>query len=157
MDQKHLHAYIESVEACCNQCADMLLLEKEKRQALLKNEGKRIETVLKDQQAALMRLEALEKKRMQAQKMLGFEEQDTAAEVVESLPIGPDREKLAGLIRRLKECALDLREQNRESLELARLDLKLAQSLRQQTGEAEDAGLYGPARMARSSKFNDCF
>lgn len=157
MDQNAVRAYLEAVRACRDQCRQMLELEKEKRQALLKNEGKRIEAVLKDQQAALMQLEALEKKRMQAHRDLGFSDEDTAAQVVERLPDGPDREALAQLVRSLKDCARELREQNKESLELARLDLKLARSLRARAGEPEDAGLYGPARGTGTGRFSDCF
>lgn len=161
MDSSVLKQYIEAVDQCRQQCAQMLTLEKEKRQALLKNEGKRIESVLKDQQAALMQLEALEKKRLQAHKALGFSEQDTAAQVVASLPDGPDKQKLDELIHALKECADELREQNKESLELARLDLKLAENLRAQAGEPTDAGLYGPShgtgRPTGGNDFSDCF
>ena len=114
--------YLQAVDDCAQQCVKMLEVESEKRRALMNNEGKNIEAAVKTQQAALMKLETLETRRMQLQE----------------------------------------REQNRQSLELAKLDMRLIESLRGKAGLPETgAGLYAPRKMQDrpmgSGKFNSSF
>ena len=150
--------YLQAVEDCAQQCVKMLEVESEKRRALMDNKGKAIEEAVKMQQAALMKLETLEARRIQLQTALGFDENCTVSEILDRLPEGADRE----LAQKLKECATELREQNRQSLELAKLDMRLIESLRGKAGLPETgAGLYAPSKMQDrpmgSSKFNSSF
>ena len=86
------------------------------------------------QQAALMKLETLETRRMQLQEELGFDRSMTVSEILDRLPEGPERERLRELAQSLKDAAAELREQNRQSLELAKLDIRLIESLRGKAG-----------------------
>ena len=154
--------YLQAVDDCAQQCVKMLEVESEKRRALMNNEGKNIEAAVKTQQAALMKLETLEARRIQLQTALGFDENCTVSEILDRLPEGADRERLRELAQKLKECATELREQNRQSLELAKLDMRLIESLRGKAGLPETgAGLYAPSKMQDrpmgSSKFNSSF
>ncbi len=154
--------YLQAVDDCAQQCVKMLEVESEKRRALMNNEGKNIEAAVKTQQAALMKLETLETRRMQLQEELGFDRSMTVSEILDRLPEGPERERLRELAQSLKDAAAELREQNRQSLELAKLDMRLIESLRGKAGLPETgAGLYAPSKMQDrpmgSGKFNSSF
>lgn len=154
--------YLQAVEDCAQQCVKMLEVESEKRRALMDNKGKAIEDAVKTQQAALMKLETLEARRIHLQQVLGFDENATVSQILERMPQGPERDRLRELAQSLKESAQELREQNRQSLELAKLDMRLIESLRGKAGLPETgAGLYAPSKMQDrpmgSSKFNSSF
>lgn len=156
-----MQEYIDTVSRCLEQCKEMLQLESEKRRALIKNAAQEIETVVKKQQAALMKLETLEHQRIKAQVALGYDETATAAQVLGDMPEGQQKETLSALIAKLKECAVDLKEQNKDSLELARLDLQLVESLRiDGSTSAAQSGVYSRSQASKpinSSKFNGSF
>lgn len=153
--------YIEAIEKCLNQCKEMLQLESEKRRALAVNLGKDIEDVVRKQQAALMKLETLEQQRMQAQQQLGYDSAATATQILEQMPSGPEKDRLADLVAQLRQVATDLKEQNKDSLELAKLDLRLIESLRaggQQN--TTQSGVYSRSQAAKppqGTKFNGSF
>ena len=153
--------YIDSVSRCLEQCKEMLQLESEKRRALIKNAVHEIEEVVKKQQAALMKLETLEHQRIKAQVALGYDEAATAAQILADMPEGQQKDTLSALIVKLKECAVDLKEQNKDSLELARLDLQLVESLRAGSTETTaQSGVYSRSQTSKpinSSKFDGSF
>lgn len=158
-----LLAYIAVIEECAGQCREMLALEGEKRRALMLNDAHAVEAAMKNQQAALMKLEAIEKKRVQAQQELGFAPQATAAQILQALPPSADRDRLQQAAADLKQFAQQLQEQNKESIELAKLDIRLMESVQARAGSAQTsgAGLYsrgkGPANPMGNVKFNGSY
>jgi len=132
---------------------EMLLQEKDKRQALLDNEPKKIEAVLQQQQAAMMKLKKFEQKRMDMQAELGFagmsgeeligalEKQDCEKETLD---------RLRSTLRNLRDTAEQIKELNRISTELAKKSLKFIELMQQGGGEGSD-GTYG-AQGPRDSK-----
>ena len=159
-----MQEYIELIEECAQQCREMLAIEGEKRRALMLNDAAAVEAAMNSQQAALMRLEALEKRRLQLQQELGLDPQATAAQILQSMAPSDERARLQSAAEQLRRSAQELQEQNRESMELARLDIRLMESLRARAGTAQtsSAGLYsrgrGPASPAAgSAKFNGSY
>lgn len=152
-----LTEYIAVLQECEKQCEEMLELESEKRKALTVNEGHLIETVVKNQQAALMKLEAIEKKRIQVQENLGFPQEMTAGELLAQLPQEHcQKAQLVQIAQHLKEIAQQVQEQNRQSIDLAKLDLRLIDSLRAKTStnKASNAGLYKAGKAPQASNIN---
>ncbi len=153
-----MQTYIDAVESCLEQCREMLRLESEKRRVLLTNSGKEIEAVLKNQQAALMKLEVLEKQRMTAQVAQGYDEKATASQILQMMPDGEEKQQLQQLVDQLRECAAELKKQNQSSLELARLDLQLIESLRgKQQQPVAQSGVYSRTQASKPmqpNKFN---
>lgn len=155
-----MQEYIQAVKKCVEQCKEMLVLESEKRKALATNIGKDIECVVKNQQAAIMKLETLEQQRMQAQHALGYAPNMTASDILRALPDSPDKTKLAQLIAELRQLAEDLKEQNRDCLDLAKLDLRLIESLKADVQQPPpESGVYSRTQATKpvASKFNSSF
>lgn len=134
-------SYREAVKQVKNQLRTMLETEQEKRSALLNHEIDKLEALLQAQQAMVMKLETLEKKRVAAQEAAGFGGK-TADELLEILP---EEEKacFVPLLRELTETAQQLRELNAVSLDIADTELRLIG----QFDEPAAGGRHGPYQM----------
>lgn len=119
-----LKAYLSATAQCAGQCENMLACEREKRQALLEGGGPRLERVLQEQQAAVMSLEALERKRLAAQQAAGFSENAKGDEIAAAIGDETARRELVCLLERLRTAAGQLRELNRTALEIAEKQLQ---------------------------------
>lgn len=134
-----LREYLDATARCADQCESMLGSEREKRQALLAGGGPRLESVIKEQQAAVMSLDVLERKRLGAQQALGFSEGATGDEIVSSLTDEAAKSELAALLTRLRAAAKELRELNRTAMEIAEKQLQFL-------GRANDGPTYRPGQ-----------
>ncbi len=141
---EEMKEYIEVAEKSVACCRDMLSQEQEKRRALLGNDQKRLEAVLKNQQAAVMKLDSLEKRRLAAQEKLGLGGK-SAEEVLAALPQGAQKDRLAELFGEMSGSCRELRELNKTALGIARENLRL---MEQMTGSIPQgqAGLYTRGR-----------
>lgn len=157
----NVEQYIDAVRQCAQQCRQMLALEHDKRLALVNNEGSKIQHVISQQQAALMQLETLEKRRIEIQECMGVDRSATAQKVLERLPQGKGKEELSKAIAELTANATELRRQNKDNLELARLDLQIIESLQNRNNAyPTDAGVYRPGKSAPTAlkkKFDGSF
>ena len=138
---KEFIVFLEQYE---QQLDDMLLQEKDKREALLGSDPKKIETVLQQQQAAMMKLKNLEQKRMDMQDELGFADM-SAEEMLEALEKQGCEEvgKLRSMFKNLRDTVIQIRELNKISTEFAKKNLKFIELMAQQdSGEGSD-GVYG--------------
>jgi len=117
--------------------------EREKRRALLDNNLGRLEAMLNVQQAETMKFRGLESKRIKLQSKLGLPD----VKVKELLALIADMEARTStevLFTEIADIADQIREQNRQSLELAKANLKVF-NLISQGGEAEvQSKYYGP-------------
>lgn len=134
-----LREYLDATARCAEQCEGMLQSEREKRQALLAGGGSRLESVIKQQQAAVMSLEVLERKRLGAQRAAGFPEGATGDEIAASLADEAAKSELTALLRRLRAAAKELREHNRTAIEIAEKQLQFL-------GRANDGPTYRPGQ-----------
>lgn len=139
-----LQNYIEMTEKCAQCCRELLDQEQEKRQALLGSDDKRLGAVLQAQQAAVMKLDGLEKRRIAAQSAAGFASKN-AEEVLAGLPEGAEKERLGKLFDEMRRTARELKELNKTALNIARESLYLIEAV---TGQArrEAGGTYKPGR-----------
>ena len=64
--QENIKEYKAVLEECLVECKKMLDFEAEKRKALLESDMNNLSAVLQSQQATMMRLENIEKKRVAA-------------------------------------------------------------------------------------------
>lgn len=119
-----MSAYLDATARCAEQCEAMVQSEQEKRRALLGGADGRLEQVLQEQQAAVMHLEMLERKRLAAQVEAGFPERAAGTEILSSLPEGEERDALTALLERLRLAAGELRELNHTALEIAQMQLQ---------------------------------
>lgn len=133
-----LREYLDATARCADQCESMLGSEREKRQALLEG-GPRLESVMKAQQAAVMSLDVLERKRLDAQQAAGFAEGATGDEIVSALADEAAQSELAALLTRLRAAAKELRELNRTAMEIAEKQLQFL-------GRTNDGPTYRPGQ-----------
>ena len=129
--------FLTATQRCVTQCKSMLEFEQEKRQALLSDDLDRLEDMIQAQQAAIMKLESLEKQRMEAQAKAGYHSL-TAAEIIELLEDSPDRETLERQVNELRQTLEDIRYQNGRSLEIARANIQIINTLA--TGKEQKTG-----------------
>lgn len=137
---QELKLFAEATRRVQQQLSEMIASEKEKRQALLTQDMTRLEAVLPAQQAMVMKLESLEKKRMEAQEAAGFSGL-TAAAILEKLS-PEERTQLEPLFRETRETATVYSELNRAALEIANTELRLMDQIVRNAG-VESSGLYG--------------
>lgn len=133
-----------------DELASYLKNEGEKRRALLDNDPDRLEAMLKVQQAETMKLRELEAKRTALQSRLGLPD----GKAKELLAAVSDTEAKAGmqaLFAELAGLAGQIREQSRQSLELAKVNLRVLNLILH--GGETDVGvrLYGPGSGRREA------
>ena len=139
--------FLSATRRCVVQCKSLLVFEQEKRQALLSEDLDRLESMLQSQQAAIMKLESLEKQRMEAQDKAGYHNL-TAAEIIELLGEGPDKEELARQVEELKQTLEDIRYQNGRSLEIARANIQIINTLATGKEQKPGQGVYKKGQTA---------
>ena len=139
-------SFLAATRRCTEQCKTMLTFEQEKRQALLSDDLDRLESMIQAQQAAIMKLESLEKMRLEAQEKAGFS-QMKAEEILALLEDGPDKEALAEQVGILKTTLDEIRYQNSKAVEIARNNLQIMEKLA--TGKEQPArqGVYSPKQV----------
>lgn len=123
-----------------DQLADMAGNEQEKRQALLRHDLDRVESLLQSQQAMIMKLDNLETKRLEAQKAAGFGA-DATAEAILGAVGGEERALLEPIFRAIRQNAELYRDLNRVSLDIANTEMRLLGQTAAAAGES--SGLYG--------------
>lgn len=97
--------------------------EQEKLEALLSNELKDIEQSISAQQAATMRMEKYEKRRMELQNAAGFEEL-TFRQIIEKAQ-ADQKAPLEALFTRVTQAVDQIKFYNEKSMELVRTNLQL--------------------------------
>ncbi|MCL1804910.1 MAG: flagellar protein FlgN [Clostridiales bacterium] len=137
--------FLTATERCADQARTMLGFEQEKRQALLSDDMDRLENMIQAQQAAIMKLESLEKLRLEAQEKAGYHNL-SADEILKLLDDGPDKESLARQAGELRQTLEDIRFQNDSALEIARMNLQIIESLATGKEQNERQGVYKPVQ-----------
>lgn len=137
--------FLTATERCVAQCKTMLEFEQEKRQALLSDDMDRLENMIQAQQAAIMKLESLEKQRMEAQEKAGYHKL-SAEEILKLLDDGPDKEALAQQAGELKQTLEEIRYQNDRAMEIARANLQIIETLAAGTEHKDYQGVYKPVQ-----------
>lgn len=132
--------FILACSQCADQCSAMIEHEKEKRQALLSGDEKKLEQALRTMQADMMRLEQLEKHRLQKQAEAGFEGL-TGGEILERT--AGKQPELDKVLDRLQSLAWLLKEYNAKAQELAKGNLQLIELLERKKDPA-GAPTYRP-------------
>lgn len=145
-------AYVEATVKCAAQCDDMLACEQEKRRALLEGNTDALERVLQRQQAALMALDTLERKRIATQEAAGFRPSASAREILAKLPRGPEYDALGAAVNRLRVTADELREMNRTALEIAEKELQFQAILDGGPRNAAISPTYKPGHNADGAR-----
>lgn len=130
--------YIEATEKMLEHMKLVRDAEAEKRKALLEYDSDKIESLLQSQQAVMMQLENLEKKRLETEEAAGFsgKKPDEIAAVLPKEEAGA----LQALVAEMRLVADQLRELNRASLDIAQTELKFLGAV--QTNTAKGHGLY---------------
>ncbi|MDR1193725.1 MAG: flagellar protein FlgN [Peptococcaceae bacterium] len=138
--------FLMATRRCADQCRVMLDNEREKRQALLSDDIERLESMLQSQQAAIMRLEGLEKRRLDAQAKAGFAAM-TAGEILAAMKDGEDKEELRRQVGDMKSALEEIKQNNERALEIARNNLQMMNALNAgQEGRPENQGIYRPGQ-----------
>jgi len=139
-------SFLSATERCVAQSKTMLTFEQEKRQALLSDDLTRLESMIQAQQAAIMKMESLEKQRLEAQEKAGFH-QMKADEVLANMESGPDKEALAELVRVLRTTLEEIRYHNTKAVDIARNNLQILDMLstgKEQQQQHGRQGVYSP-------------
>lgn len=134
-----MEAYLEASDRVYEQLRSLVDAEQEKRQALLDHNMDRLSEILHAQQAQVMRLEGLEKKRLQAQQDAGFGGL-TGSQIAARLD-GSDKTRMEESLKRLTGVTDELRELNRLAMDIADSELKLIDMLLRSSQE-KTSGLY---------------
>lgn len=119
-----MKSYLVSLHKTIDQCSLMVDLEQQKRQALLSNNINLLENMLQSQQAEMMKLESLEKQRVSMQEAAGFGEM-TGSEILAKLAEGPEKEEFSRAFSELKNTAEELKNFNKQALDIAKESLKM--------------------------------
>ena len=142
MDTKYSE-YIAFLKKYRDELSVSLENEREKRLALLSNDSGRIEAMLQVQQAAAMKLRGFEKKRMELQSGLDLPDA-RAKELIAAINDSEARTCIDGLFTEIAELATNIREQNGQSIELAKNNQKIIDYI-MGTGESQAKSIvYGP-------------
>ncbi len=124
--------------------------EREKRQALLDNDLVRLEAMLQVQQAATMKLRGFETKRIALQSKLGLPDV-RARELLSAISDHDAQRSIDGLFTEIADIAEEIREQNKQSLDLAKTNLKILELVLQSGSMDENKNLYGPENGRRNA------
>ena len=148
MDSRY-NEYISFLSKYRDELSSYLENECEKRRALLGNDALRLEKMLKVQQAETMKLRELESKRAKIQLKLGLPD-GKADEQLEAIGDTETRANVKALYAEIADYAEQIREQNRQSLELAEASLKIIELARGGGTAEARSSYYGPENSRRT-------
>ncbi|MEM1485295.1 hypothetical protein V6615_10510 [Oscillospiraceae bacterium PP1C4] len=114
--------FFEFMETYTEFFESMVSVEKEKLEALLSFQLKKIEQAISAGQANAMKLENYEKKRMELQVQAGFAEA-TFQEIIDSID-GELKKVLENLLRRMNNAVQEIKFYNGKSMGLAKINLQ---------------------------------
>ena len=138
--QENIKEYKAVLEECLVECKKMLDFEAQKRKALLDSDINNLSVVLQSQQAAMMKLENIEKKRIAAQEKAGFGEMK-ADEIIESITDAEQKKSFTVTVNELRAIVEEIQELNKISIDIAKSNLKIANTILQQQ-QTENTGVY---------------
>ena len=148
MTSKNIEAFADASQLVYLQLVKMAEMEQEKREALLRYDIDATERLVQSQQALVMQLDGLEKKRMATQIDAGFSNM-TSREILQALP-QENRPTLQPLFEKLTFAADNLQALNKISLGIAAAELKM---MGQSNPATPKSGLY----KANGKKGNSVF
>lgn len=152
----NISEYKAVLEDCLVECKKMLDFEAEKRKALLESDANSLTVILQSQQATMMRLENIEKKRVAAQEKAGFGEMK-ADEILEKIEDTKEKNSFASTINELRGIVEEIQRLNKISIDIAKSNLKIANTILQQQ-QSDNAGVYtsrGESAAWASSSFEE--
>ena len=132
--------YKAVLEECLAECKKMLDFEAKKRKALLDSDVNNLTAVLQAQQATMMKLENIEKKRIAAQEKAGFGEMK-ADEIIEKIEDKEQKNSFTSTVNELRTIVEEIQSLNKISIDIAKSNLKIANTILQQE-QAENTGVY---------------
>lgn len=138
--QDNVKKYKSVLEDCLVECKKMLDFETEKRRALLDSDMNNLSAVLQSQQATMMKLENLEKKRITAQEKAGFGDMK-AEEIIEKITDEKEKQSFASTVNELRALVEEIQRLNKISIDIAKSNLKIANTILQQQS-SDGAGVY---------------
>jgi len=138
--QDNVKKYKAVLEECLVECKKMLDFETEKRRALLDSDMNNLSTVLQSQQATIMKLESLEKKRISAQEKAGFSDMK-AEDIIEKITDEKEKQSFTLILNELRTLVEEIQRLNRISIDIAKSNLKIANTILQQQPE-DETGVY---------------
>lgn len=138
--QDNVKKYKAVLEDCLVECKKMLDFETEKRRALLDSDISNLGSVLQSQQATMMKLENLEKKRIAAQEKAGFSEM-RAYEIIEKITDEAEKQSFTLTVNELRTVVEEIQKLNKISIDIAKSNLKIANTILQQQS-TDDTGVY---------------
>jgi flagellar biosynthesis/type III secretory pathway chaperone len=138
--QDNVKKYKAVLEDCLVECKKMLDFETEKRRALLDSDISNLGSVLQSQQATMMKLENLEKKRIAAQEQAGFNEM-RADEIIEKITDEEEKKSFTETLNELRAIVEEIQRLNQISIDIAKSNLKIANTILQQQ-PTDEAGVY---------------
>lgn len=138
--QDNIKKYKAVLEECLVECKKMLDFETEKRRALLDSDMNNLSTVLQSQQATIMKLESLEKKRISAQEKAGFSDMK-AEDIIEKITDEKEKQSFTLILNELRSLVEEIQRLNRISIDIAKSNLKIANTILQQQPN-ETTGVY---------------
>ena len=138
--QDNIKKYKAVLEDCLVECRKMLDFETEKRRALLDSDMNNLSTVLQSQQATMMKLENLEKKRIAAQEKAGFSDMK-AEEIIEKITDEKEKQSFTSTVNELRTLVEEIQRLNKISIDIAKSNLKIANTILQQQS-SDEAGVY---------------
>lgn len=147
MDSKY-SGYISFLTKYRDELASYLECEGEKRRALLGHDLGRLEAMLKVQQAETMKFRSLEAKRAQLQTELGLSAV-SSSQLLREVEDEAAKKQMAKLFDEMTDISMQIREQNKQSLDLAETNLKII-DLMHGSSEAESK-CYGPENGRRKT------
>ncbi len=136
----------------CKQIDKIINLEDSKRQSLLANDMDSTEACVKKQQALLMQLDVLEKKRVVAQNNAGFPNL-TANEILNNLP-SQDFTVLRPIFFELADKAERLQSLNSISLEIVTAQLNLINTAGASVVAPSSVGVYSANGKRNTTNFS---
>ena len=138
--QDNVKKYKAVLEECLVECKKMLDFETEKRRALLDSDMNNLSAVLQSQQATMMKLENLEKKRISAQEKAGFSDMK-AEEIIEKITDKKEKQSFTSTVNELRTLVEEIQRLNKISIDIAKSNLKIANTILQQQS-SDEAGVY---------------
>ncbi len=132
--------YKAVLEECLAECKKMLDFEAKKRKALLDSDVNNLTAVLQAQQATMMKLENIEKKRIAAQEKAGFGEMK-ADEIIEKIEDNEQKNSFTSTVNELRTIVEEIQSLNKISIDIAKSNLKIANTILQQQ-QTENSGVY---------------
>ena len=138
--QDNIKKYKAVLEDCLVECRKMLDFETEKRRALLDSDMNNLSAVLQSQQATMMKLENLEKKRIAAQEKAGFSDMK-AEEIIEKITDEKEKQSFTSTVNELRTLVEEIQRLNKISIDIAKSNLKIANTILQQQS-SDESGVY---------------